>query len=196
MFNWNDIRVFLAVAEEGSTLAAARLGGLNQTTGARRMYALEHARDLRLFDRDTRGYELTAQGLVLLEAARDMRNSAASVMTSAEQLTRDDQGLIRFAGNAEAMQRFGGGLVSSFRERNADIAFELMLDVAWNKDQPPLESGKADLALRPMDDISGDALLARKLARFPLGIYCSQSYHQKYTAPKTQKETYEQKILV
>ena len=40
MFNWNDIRVFLAVAEEGSTLAAARVVGLDQTKVARRMDAL------------------------------------------------------------------------------------------------------------------------------------------------------------
>ncbi|MEX0319044.1 MAG: LysR family transcriptional regulator [Ruegeria sp.] len=196
MFNWNDIRVFLAVAEEGSTLAAASVVGLNQTTVARRIDALEHSLKLKLFDRDNRGYEITAQGMVLLDVARTMRNSATSVISTAEQLTRDDQGVIRFAGNAEAMQRFGVGLVSSFREKNADIAFELMIDVAWNKDQPPLETGKADLALRPLDEISGDALVAKKLARFPLGVYCSQSYDQKYTAPKTLKEIKNHKFLV
>lgn len=196
MFNWNDVRVFLTVAEEGSTLAAASVIGINQTTVARRIDALEHALKLELFDRSNRGYKLTAQGLVLLEVAKEMRGSAVSVLTAAEHLTRDDQGVIRFAGNAEAMQRFGVELVSSFRMTNPDISFELLIDVAWEKDQPPLETGKADLALRPLDEIAGDTLISKKLARFPLGVYCSKSYHRKFGAPRTIEEARSHKFLV
>lgn len=133
LFNWNDVRVFLTVAEEGSTLATASIIGMNQTTVARRIDALEHALKLELFDRSNRGYKLTAQGLVLLDVAKEMRGSAVSVITAAEQLTRDHQDVIRFAGNAEAMHRFGVELVSSFREKNADVSFELLIDVAWEK---------------------------------------------------------------
>lgn len=196
MFNWNDIRVFLAVAEEGSTLAAASVVGLNQTTVARRVGALEHALKLDLFDRDNRGYQLTAQGMALLDVAKSMRQSASSVITKAEQLTRDDHGVIRFAGNAEAMQRFGVELVSRFRERNADVAFELLIDIAWDKDLPLLEAGKADLALRPFDEISGDTLIAKKLSRFPLGIYCSKSYQRKFGAPHSLEDAKDHKFLV
>lgn len=196
MFNWNDIRVFLTVAEEGSTLAAASVIGMNQTTVARRIDALEHALKLELFDRSNRGYNLTAQGLVLLDAAKKMRASATSVITAAEQLNRDDQGVIRFAGNAEAMQRYGVDLVSSFRESNTDISFELLIDVSWEKDQPPLEAGKADLALRPLDEISGDTLIVKKLGCIPLGVYCSASYHRKYGAPRTLEEAKSHKFLV
>ncbi len=196
MFNWNDIRVFLTVAEEGTTLAAASIIGMNQTTVARRIDALEHALKLELFDRSNRGYKLTAQGLVLLEVAKEMRGSATAVTTAAEQLTRDDLGVIRFAGNAEAMQRFGVELVSGFTEENADIAFELLIDVAWEKDQPPLETGQADLVLRPVDEISGDTLVAKKLARIPLGVYCSEIYHQKHSAPRTLEEARSHKFLI
>ncbi|MBT8425437.1 MAG: LysR family transcriptional regulator, partial [Silicimonas sp.] len=40
--NWSDIRVFLAVIREGSTLAASRKLGVAQPTVARRIDALEH----------------------------------------------------------------------------------------------------------------------------------------------------------
>ena len=43
MFDWNDLRYFLAVAREGSTLAAARTLRTSQTTVARRVAALEAA---------------------------------------------------------------------------------------------------------------------------------------------------------
>ena len=41
MFDWNDLRHFLAVARAGSTLGAAKRLGVNQTTVARRLDALE-----------------------------------------------------------------------------------------------------------------------------------------------------------
>lgn len=196
VFNWNDVRVFLAVADTGSTLAAASVIGLNQTTVARRIEALEHALNLELFERDNRGYRLTAQGLALLDDMKGMGSAATKVRNSAEHLSRDDQGIIRFAGNAEAMQRFGISLVSAYRERNADVHFELQIDVAWDKDQPLLETGRSDIALRPLDEISGDTLIARKVARIPLAIYCSRSYQKNYGAPRTLEEARNHKFLV
>lgn len=196
MFNWNDIRVFLTVAEEGSSLAAASIIGMNHTTVARRIDALEHALNLELFERTNRGYNLTAQGLVLVDVAKAMRVSVASVLTTAEQLARDDDGVVRFAGNAEAMQRFGIELVSKFKEKNPQISFDLLIDVAWDKNQSPLETGKADLVLRPIDEISGDTLIAKKLAQFPLGVYCSKAYHQKYGAPRSLEEAKGRKFVI
>ena len=40
MLDWNDLRYFLAVAREGSTLAAGRSLRVSQTTVARRIAAL------------------------------------------------------------------------------------------------------------------------------------------------------------
>jgi len=41
MFDWNDLRHFLAVAREGSTLAAAKFLGVNQSTVHRHLAKLE-----------------------------------------------------------------------------------------------------------------------------------------------------------
>ncbi|WP_198373260.1 helix-turn-helix domain-containing protein, partial [Roseomonas rosulenta] len=43
MFDWDDLRVFLAVARRGSTLGAAKALGIGQATAARRVAALEEA---------------------------------------------------------------------------------------------------------------------------------------------------------
>lgn len=196
MFNWNDARVFLAVAEEGSTLAAASVIGMNQTTVARRIEALESALKLELFERDNRGFRLTSQGLALLEEMGQMKSAAVGILNAADQLNRDDQGIVRFSGNAEAMQRFGIGLIAKFREENPDIHFELQIDIAWTKDQPPLETSKADIALRPIDEVSGDTLITKKVAEFPLGIYCSQSYKGKFGKPSSLREANDHKFLV
>src|SRR5690242_9671492 len=41
MFDWDDIRYFLAVARHGSTLAAGRALGVNQSTVTRRLAEME-----------------------------------------------------------------------------------------------------------------------------------------------------------
>jgi len=46
MYDWGDLKFFLATARRGSTLAAARELGVNQTTIARRIAALETDRDV------------------------------------------------------------------------------------------------------------------------------------------------------
>jgi DNA-binding transcriptional LysR family regulator len=51
MFDWNDLRHFLAVAREGSTLAAARKLRVNQSTVHRRLAALEKALGCSLVER-------------------------------------------------------------------------------------------------------------------------------------------------
>ena len=54
--DWNDLRYFLAVAEQGSTLAAARAMRVSQTTVARRITALDEARGLKLFEKRQAGF--------------------------------------------------------------------------------------------------------------------------------------------
>src|SRR6476619_7056860 len=62
MYDWNDLRCFLAVAREGSTLAGARVLRTSQTTVARRIAALEAALGFPLFEKRQGGYSLTPSG--------------------------------------------------------------------------------------------------------------------------------------
>ena len=68
--DWNDVRVFLAVAREGSMRAAGRALGLSQPTIARRLAAFEASfGGPTLFDRLPEGLRLTAAGEQLISAA-------------------------------------------------------------------------------------------------------------------------------
>ena len=69
MLDWDDLRLFLAVARSGSFLASGRKLALNHTTLARRIAGLEAALGTRLFDRSPRGVQLTRAGAELLEHA-------------------------------------------------------------------------------------------------------------------------------
>ena len=59
MFDWNDLRHFLAVARYGSTIRAAKVLGINQSTVQRRVVAFERQLGQPLFQRGPEGYRLT-----------------------------------------------------------------------------------------------------------------------------------------
>ena len=68
--DWDDVRVFLAVAREGSMRAAGRALGLSQPTIARRLAAFEATfGGPTLFDRLPEGLRLNAAGEQLVPAA-------------------------------------------------------------------------------------------------------------------------------
>src|SRR5262249_61649539 len=66
MFNWDDLRYFLAVARHGSTLAAAKALKVNQSTVHRRLDELEKRLGRQLVVRQPTGYKLTELGQDLL----------------------------------------------------------------------------------------------------------------------------------
>lgn len=68
-FDWDDLRLFLAVAREGGLAAAADATGKSAPTLGRRMLKLERRLGRDLFRRLPRGYELTDDGRDLLERA-------------------------------------------------------------------------------------------------------------------------------
>ncbi|WP_299852745.1 LysR family transcriptional regulator [uncultured Roseovarius sp.] len=66
-FDWDDLRLFLAVAREGGLAAAAASTGKSAPTLGRRMLGLERHLGVELFHRMARGYALTDEGQDLLE---------------------------------------------------------------------------------------------------------------------------------
>ena len=68
-FDWDDLRLFLAVARNGGLAAAASATGKSPPTLGRRMLALERRLGQDLFHRLPRGYTLTADGTALLDHA-------------------------------------------------------------------------------------------------------------------------------
>ncbi len=66
-FDWDDLKLFLAVARGGGLAQASRYTGKSPPTLGRRMQHLEMVTSSELFRRLPRGYELTEQGRALFE---------------------------------------------------------------------------------------------------------------------------------
>ncbi|WP_132996741.1 LysR family transcriptional regulator [Sulfitobacter sp. TCYB15] len=90
MENWDDLRLFLAVAREQSLSGAGKLLRLDPATLGRRMARLEKTMQAVLFVKSPSGYALTEAGVQLLsraEAAEQaMRQATADVVVPSDQL--------------------------------------------------------------------------------------------------------------
>lgn len=91
--DWNDWRAFLAVARSGSTLAAAQLMKVSQTTVARRNTSLEAALGLLLFERRRDGCALTEAGKLLVPRAEAVEAAASAAQSVARSFARETTGL-------------------------------------------------------------------------------------------------------
>ena len=88
--DWDDLRVFLAVARAESLSGAGRGLKIDPATVGRRIARLEDAMGARLFTKGPQGYALTGEGLRLLshaERAEAATEGAAEALTGPEGLT-------------------------------------------------------------------------------------------------------------
>ena len=79
MFDWNDLRYFLAVARHGSTIAAAKALHLSQSTVHRRLAELEKSVGRHVVIRHATGYRLTEFGNELLPLVKHVEEAVDSL---------------------------------------------------------------------------------------------------------------------
>lgn len=83
MLDWDDLRHFVAFVQAGSLAGAARQLQVEHATVARRIGTLEAALQLKLVDRRTRRYALTADGERIAQLGREMEAGAQAVLRAA-----------------------------------------------------------------------------------------------------------------
>lgn len=191
MFDWNDLRHFLATARAGSTLAASRALGVNQSTVARRLDALEAACGFKLFERDRNGAALTEAGADLVSRAEDAERAMAALEHRMTTHKRGMSGMIRLT-CSELLATIGViPAMGEFRRLYPDIQIELVLTDAFLD----IENGQADVALRAGYGLEPSSLVARKLMDEYWGVYCSEAYIAAHGAP-ARKEDLPNHVLI
>jgi DNA-binding transcriptional LysR family regulator len=171
-FDWNDLRFFAAVLEHGSTARAARAIGVDQTTVARRITALEGALGIELFERDQTGYRPTPAAEVLqpsiLAIAEQMEQFARQASTAMRRAKRR----IRVTGEDRIMRRVVVPALTRFAAEYPDV----QLEVDISSQVRDLQAGEADIAVRGGPAPEEPTLVRRKLSEDPWGVYCSNAY--------------------
>jgi len=166
MFDWSDLRLFLAVQRTGSLAAAARLVRLNATTVGRRIEALEAALGTPLFERLPGGWRPSEAGVALIPAAEAMEAQAFSVERSAGARAGGVAGLVRITCTESLGARFLTPLLAPLFDRHPALEIELLtanriLDLARRE---------ADLGVRLGRPAKG-SLVARRLGKVAYAVY-------------------------
>lgn len=178
--DWGDVRIFLAVMREGSTLAASRYLGINQTTVSRRIDVLEHIFGLTLFERTTRGAQPTPQATALLPLAETLEQAALAFEAGAESEKNRAGDPIRITAFENDTLGNIGAIVAEFASQNPGVGFEFI----FSERTIDLIKGEADVALRMTPEISDDRLIARKVGQTQWTYYASHAYAAAHRLPE------------
>ena len=176
MFDWNDLKHFLAVASHGSTIAAARALGLSQSTVHRRLEELERRLGGQLVIRHPTGYRLTELGNRLLPHAEGVENAVAAFERQFAATKTELVGSIRVTcPDAVGPRLMRSGLIEKFHTRYPGLRVELVMGDRI----VDLAKGEADIAFRGIPP-TDDTLFGRKLSSTPWAVYASQDYVKRH----------------
>ena len=163
---WDDVRLFLAVAEAGSLSAAAATLGCSQPTIGRRLKALERDLGLTLHERHANRIVLTAAGRAIAAEAARMADAAAGLDQAARALAQAEPGPLRISAT--------GSLAYFLTLHQAELAAGtggIAVTILASRERANLARREADVALRMRRLPEDGDLTARRLARLAHAVY-------------------------
>jgi DNA-binding transcriptional LysR family regulator len=192
MFDWNDLKHFLAVARHGSTLAAAKALGVNQSTVHRRLQELEAKLGQQLVIRRQTGYALTETGAEMVAYAARVEEAALAIERRIAAAKMSLQGpIILTCPEAVGIRLIRSPLVAMFEQQYPDASLEFVMSDRLLD----LSKGEADIAIRGTEP-DDESLFARKIADSRWAIYASRKYLQKHGQPRSVTEIGEHALIL
>jgi DNA-binding transcriptional LysR family regulator len=169
--NWDDLKVYLAVARMGTIRGGAESMGANHTTFARRLTVMEERLGSRLFDRSKQGLVLTQLGEDLLPHAERVEEEMAA---AARAIAGRDA---RPSGTVYLTLPHGLAMTSIMDDLSAFAALypDITLNMTFTNEVADLTRREADVSLRVAHDVSDD-VVGRKLVQMSQAAYCSKEY--------------------
>jgi DNA-binding transcriptional LysR family regulator len=171
MWQWDDVRYFLALSRTRSLSGAARELRVDHATVGRRLAALEDRLGAKLFDRTPEGFAITAAGQAILSECEAMESSAAEVNRLVAGHDARLSGVVRVATTEVLARLVVVPAAAALRRRHA----ELQVDVVSGPRPVDVARREADIALR-FNRPDDPGLVCRKLGEFALAVYASRDY--------------------
>lgn len=175
---WNDLKLFLAVYEQGSLSSAARQLKLGQPTLSRRIAELEMEIGETLFDRQSQGVSLTITGKKLLPTVQSMAEWANQAHFSVSKQSVLPEGKVKIAAPPGIAYEMVAPLAAKIRQRHPHIQIEVLSGV----ETLSLARGEADLSLRSQKPNDADLMCIDEVSS-ALRVYTSKTYAKKFKSP-------------
>lgn len=174
----DDLLMLLAVARTGRYTAAAQLRGVDHTTVARRIGALEEALGGRVVTQSGRGWELTALGHHAAETAGRIEAAMTHLAAGGEE-PDPVSGVVRMSATDGFSAYIAAPAIARLRQRHPDLSVEI---VAAQR-RASLHRPGLDLEV-----VVGQPQTSRgttlELGSYTLGMYASRAYLQRHGSPR------------
>lgn len=179
--DWDDLRVFLAVARAESLSAAGRVLKIDPATVGRRIARLEETMGVRLFVKSPQGYALTGAGARLLphaEGAEAALSGATDALSAPEGLT----GQIRIGAPDGCANYLLPQVLARICDENPGLEVQIVaLPRVFN-----LSKREADMAISVSAPTAG-RLSVQKITDYRLHLAASKNYLAR-TGPILQRD--------
>jgi DNA-binding transcriptional LysR family regulator len=180
---WDDLRVFLEVARQGSVQAAAKRLRLDHSTVCRRIDKLESLLSVKLFDRTRNGIVLRGEAHDLLKHVELMEFHASSLHDAVVRSGVDAAQIVRIATMEGIASQYLARRLPGLARFVANVAIELV-SIPQTVD---LSRKEADIFLSFFNPkVAG--LTSTRYAEFALHLYASESYLRTHGAPASRAD--------
>ncbi len=178
--DWDDTKYFLAIARDGQMLSAAKRMQISQARLSRRLQSLETSLGTRLFDRSTKGCELTDEGRLFLETAERIEAEMLSGLARLGDSVAEIAGTVRIG----APDGLGSAYISPRLGRITEVSPKLRIQLVPLPRNFSLSEREADIAIMIGRPTRG-RLRCQRLADYTLGLYAHRSYIDAHGTPDT-----------
>lgn len=186
MFDWDDLKVFLAVARARKVAAAARNLGVDATTVMRRLSRLELALGAELFEVRAGDRVLTTRGQEMLGHAEAVESAALAAVEPAGGLERRLTGQVRLS----VAEGFGTWVLApgmaDFNQLHPGIRLDLITSSGF-LNPSKREADMAVMLTRPQRG----RLTVRRLGDYRLHLYAAPAYLERVGRPGTPSDLHE-----
>ena len=206
----DSLALFVQAAEMGNLTRAAEASHITTPAASRRLSLLEHQFKTQLFERHSRGLQLTPAGEHLLTLTREVIANVHQMRAEMANYASGRRAVLRVHGNTSAMTQFLPSDVADFQAAHEDL--RITLEECWSDEAVRrVRAGEADLgvvvegcdvnglwcrpyrndrlaAILPADDALGGETLAFEelLERDLVGLEGSSTLTRLLTAQATQ----------
>ncbi|RTE64287.1 LysR family transcriptional regulator [Amphritea opalescens] len=172
--------MLLEVVEQGSFAKAAELRNIDRSVVSKQIGKLEDDLGVRLLNRTTRSFSLTAAGAEMVKKAVELRLLLQDTVQLAENYHQEPRGLLRITAASYIGKHYLVPVINDFQKRFPQVSIELRLDDRL----VDMVAEGFDLAFR-VGEPRDSSLIARKIGRNRLLILATQAFIDTFGEPKT-----------
>jgi DNA-binding transcriptional LysR family regulator len=180
---WDDLKVFLEVARQGSVHAAARRLKLDHSTVCRRISRLESLLAVKLLDRTRKGIAVRHEAQGLLKHIEQMDRHAGSLEDAIARGSTNTSHVVRIA----TMEGIASGYLARCLPALTQFGKNVKIELVSIPQTVDLNRKEADIFISFFNpDTRG--LKSSLLGKFSLFLYCSEEYLRQHGVPRNRDD--------